>query len=213
MWCSRWEAKKKKKNRFTLKKREMLFNKYYGPHVLLERYKGAWPRSTPVLVLAVDVLFKTSKAHQGWLSVFLEECQAFRRSPSGEHSPFILFGHLSHLHVNKCGGLGSVCLCTWWMCWCVMRPNKVQLSHHSPISSLIISHHWGGLHVWFTGTTAVEVWKLCWSRVENNNREDGRYAKISTASNSQNVLSLSRFQLYGSKNISLFWQEGWTGHL
>lgn len=132
MWCS-----KKRRNQkwslccgkitvqpffccdFTWKKREMLFNKCYGPHVLQERYKGAWPRSTPVLVLAVDVLFKTSKAHQGRLSVFLQECQAFRSSPSGEQSPLLLFGHLSRLHVNKCNGPGRVYLCARWICWLV----------------------------------------------------------------------------------------------
>lgn len=125
----------------------MLFNKCYAPHVLQERYKGAWPRSTPVLVLAVDVLFKTSKAHQGRLSVFLQECQAFRSSPSGEQSPLLLFGHLSHLHVNKCNGLGRVYLCARWICWCAMCTNKVQPSRlsRSPPRSLIGYHHCVGL--------------------------------------------------------------------
>lgn len=119
------------------RKERCFFDKCYAPHVLRERYKGAWRGSTPVLVLAVGVLFKTSKAHQGRLSVLLQECQAFRCSPRGKQSLLLLFGHLSHLHVNKCGGLGRVYLCARWMCWCVMCTNKVQPSRHSPLQP-----HW-----------------------------------------------------------------------
>lgn len=110
---------------FALGKRgEMRLN---VPHVLQERCKGPWRRSRPVLVLAVDVLFKTSKAHQGWLSVFLQECQAFYFSPSGGirvRSSYLVIS--CRLRVNKFGGLGMFYLCAWRMCWCVMCTNKVH---------------------------------------------------------------------------------------
>lgn len=41
------------------------FKTQCGPRVLQEHYKRPRPRSSAALVLAVDALFKTSKAHQG----------------------------------------------------------------------------------------------------------------------------------------------------
>lgn len=179
MWCSKKRSKKWSVF-FTccckitvqlvlhLEKEERYFSML---RVLQERYKGPRPRSSPVLVLAVDVLFKTSKAHQGWLSVFLQEGQAFCFSLSGEQSPFLLFGHLCRLHVNQFARFGVFYLCAWWMC--TDKVKKSSPHNHSPFWSYPIPV-WDWLHAWFSESTTVEVRRL-----------------------TPNVLSFSRFSSYG----------------